>query len=333
MPCTVLVGGFFGDEGKGKLISYIALKDDPKIIARGGVGPNAGHTVEHEGKKFFLRMVPSGFINVDSRLLIGPGVALTPDIFLKEVELTNTCERIGIDRNCAIIEDKHVNLEKSSEHLSKKIGSTKSGVGACNAERALRKVKYAHEISDLTKYVVDVSKEINAALENEEKVLLEGTQGTYLSLYHGTYPFCTSKDVCASAICSDVGVGPTKIDDVIVVFKAYVTRVGEGTLEGELPHQEAKKRGWLEYGTVTGRERRVAPFNFDLAKTAVILNGATQVAITKIDVVFPECKGIKNYEELSKEAKNFIHEVESKVKVSVTLIGTGTSALDIVDRR
>ncbi|MCW3974990.1 MAG: adenylosuccinate synthetase [Candidatus Bathyarchaeota archaeon] len=333
MPCTVLVGGFFGDEGKGKLISYIALKDDPKIIARGGVGPNAGHTVEHEGKKFFLRMVPSGFINTNSRLLIGPGVALTPDIFLKEVELTKTYGRIGIDRNCAIIEDKHINLEENSEHLSKKIGSTKSGVGACNADRALRKVKYAHEISDLSKYIVDVSQEINIALENEERVLLEGTQGTYLSLYHGTYPFCTSKDVCASAICSDVGVGPTKIDDVIVVFKAYVTRVGSGTLEGELPHQEAKKRGWIEYGTVTGRERRVAPFNFDLAKTAVILNGATQLAITKIDVVFPDCKGSENFEELSEEAKNFIHEVESKIKVPVTLIGTGPSALDIVDRR
>lgn len=332
MPCTVLVGGFFGDEGKGKLISYIALKENPKIIARGGVGPNAGHTVEYKGNKYFLRMIPSGFINKRSRLLIGPGVALNSEILLQEIELTKTSDRVGIDEKCAIIEDKHVNLEKKSAHLSKKIGSTKSGVGACNAERALRKVKMAHEIPELSKFFTDVSLEVNEAIDSGEKVLIEGTQGTFLSLYHGTYPYCTSKDVCASAICSDIGVGPTKISDVIVVFKAYVTRVGEGKLEGELRREDAIKRGWLEYGTVTGRERRVAPFNFNLAKKAVVLNGANQIAITKIDVVYPECKGIKNFDELPKKAKDFIYKVESETGTTVTLIGTGPSALEIADR-
>ncbi len=332
MPCTVLVGGFFGDEGKGKLVSYIALRDNPKIIARGGAGPNAGHTVEHNGKKYFLRMVPSGFVNENSRLLIGPGVAVTPEIFLKEVEITNTHGRIGIDRNCAIIENKHKEYESKSSHLSKKIGSTKSGVGACNADRALRKVKLAHEFSELSEYIVDVSSEVNRALDIGEKVLLEGTQGTYLSLYHGTYPYCTSKDVCSSAICSDVGIGPIKVNEVMIVFKAYVTRVGGGELEGELPLKEAEKRGWMEYGTVTGRLRRVAPFNFNLAKKAIILNSATQIAITKIDVIYPDCREIDNFEDLSKEAKNFIYKIESETNIPVTLIGTGPSTLDVVDR-
>lgn len=89
---------------------------------------------------------------------------------------------------------------------------------------------------------------------------MEGTQGTFLSLYHGTYPFCTSKDVCAAAICSDVGIGPTRVSDITLVFKAFVTRVGEGKLQGQLNREEVSKRGWIEYGTVTRRERRAAPF-------------------------------------------------------------------------
>ena len=333
MSSTVLVGGFFGDEGKGKLISYIALKDKPHIIARGGVGPNAGHTVEYEGKKFFLRMIPSGFLNKSSKLLIGPGVAINPEILLEEIEMTNTSNRIKVDNKCAIIEDRHIETEKKSNHLSKKIGSTKSGVGACNADRALRRVKLAQEIPELSIFLTDVSLEVNKALNKGQRVLVEGTQGTYLSLYHGNYPFCTSKDVCSSAICSDVGIGPKKVGEVIVVFKAYVTRVGEGILEGQLSHEEAVKRGWIEYGTVTGRERRVAPFDFNLAKRATLINSATQIALTKMDIIYPECKGIRGFDELPQGAKDFIQEIESKTGVTVTLIGTGPSALDVIDRR
>jgi adenylosuccinate synthase len=333
MPCTVVVGGFFGDEGKGKLISYLALRDKPGLIARGGVGPNAGHTVKFKDKTFFLRMIPSGVVYEEARLLIGPGVSVNPSVVLKEIKETACQNRIGVDKQCAVIEEKHIQQETQSNHLSKKIGSTKSGVGACNSERALRLVKLAKDITELKPYITDVPLELWNALKNGEKVLIEGTQGTFLSLYHGTYPYCTSKDVCASAICSDVGIGPSSVDKIIVVFKAYVTRVGEGPLEGELNREEVIQRGWLEYGTVTRRERRAAPFNFDLAKRAVLLNGATDVAITKIDVVYPGCAGAKNYNELTKEAKSFIEKVERKLGVPVTLISTGPDAEDTIDRR
>jgi adenylosuccinate synthase len=333
MPCTVVVGGFFGDEGKGKLVSYLALNDEPALIARGGVGPNAGHTVKFKDKTFFLRMIPSGVIQEKARLLIGPGVSVNPNVLLKEIEETSCQNRVGVDKQCAIIEEQHIQQETQSNHLSKKIGSTKSGVGACNSERALRLVKLAKDFPELNSYITDVPLELWKALKNKENVLIEGTQGTFLSLYHGTYPYCTSKDVCASAICSDVGVGPTAVDKVIVVFKAYVTRVGEGPLDGELSREEVIRRGWLEYGTVTRRERRAAPFNFELAKRAVLLNGATDIAITKIDVVYPGCTGAKHYDELSREAKKFIEEVEKKLNVPVTLISTGPDAEDVIDRR
>jgi len=332
MPCSVVVCGFFGDTGKGKVISYLALKDRLDVTARAGVGPNAGHTVFYEGKKYGLSMLPSAFMLKKCRLLIGPGVLVDPEILLREMKLTESEDRVGVDPQCAIIEARHIEADKAG-HLAKVIKTTGTGTGPCNAERALREIKLAKEESKLRKYLIDVPLEVNTAIDKGKRVLIEGTQGTYLSLYHGTYPYVTSKDVTASSACADVGVGPTKVDDVILVLKAFTTRVGAGPLPNEIPLEEAEKRGWVEYGTVTGRPRRAAPFNIDLAKRAVMLNAATQVAITKIDVVFPRCKGVTSYNKLTPDAKTFIDDIEREIKIPVTLIGTGPDALEMVDRR
>ena len=332
MPCTVIVCGFFGDTGKGKIISYLALKDKVAVTARAGVGPNAGHTVVHEGIEYKLRMLPSAFVYDKCRLLIGPGVLVNPQILLKEMELTKSKERVGVDPQCATIEQKHIEADKKGE-LAEKIRTTGTGTGPCNAERALRTVKLARDVHELKDLLTDVPLEVNNAIDKGKNVLIEGTQGTYLSLFHGTYPYCTSKDVTASAACSDVGVGPTKVNEVIIVFKAFTTRVGAGPLPGEVSEEEAEKRGWVEVGTVTGRRRRAAPFNFELAKRAVMLNGATQAAITKMDILFPECKGAETYRELPQKARAFIETVEKEIRIPVTLIGTGPDALEVVDRR
>jgi len=332
VTCTVVVCGFFGDTGKGKIISYLALRDKIVVAARAGVGPNAGHTVIHEGKEYKLRMLPSAFVYDKCRLLIGPGVLINPEILLNEIKLTESKGKVGVDQQCAIIEPRHMEADRKG-HLAKEIATTGSGTGPCNAERALRTVKLARDVPELKDFLTDVPLELDKAISEEKNVLIEGTQGTYLSLYHGTYPYCTSKDVTASAACSDVGVGPTKVDDVILVFKAYVTRVGAGPLPNELSWEEAEKRGWAEVATVTGRRRRSAPFNYELARRAVMLNGATQAAVTKLDVLFPECKGAKSYEELPSKAKKFVENIEKETKVPVALIGTGPDTWEIVDRR
>jgi adenylosuccinate synthase len=170
-------------------------------------------------------------------------------------------------------------------------------------------------------------------LSKGRRVMVEGTQGTFLSLYHGTYPYVTSKDVTASQACADVGIGPTEVDDVMVIFKAYVTRVGEGPLEGQLERNEVLRRGWMEHGTVTGRERRAAPFDFTLAKRAIQLNGGTQIALTKLDVLFPAAKGITDRLKLPSDARDFLSRIERETGASVTLIGTGTNERDIIDSR
>ncbi|MDI6904215.1 MAG: adenylosuccinate synthetase [Candidatus Bathyarchaeia archaeon] len=330
MPCTVVTGAFWGDEGKGKIISYLALKDQLDVCVRTG-SVNAAHTVWYQGKRYSLHMVPAAFVNGKCRLLIGAGANVHIPQFLKEVEATNVKNRIGIDQQASIIEEKHSIQDKTRAHL-KGIGTTGWGVGPAIEERASRTAKLAKDIPELQPYLTDVTKEVNNAIDNGKKVLLEGVQGLMLSLFHGTYPYVTSRDTSASAICSEAGVGPTKVDDVLIVFKAFMTRVGGGPLPGELPREEAIKRRWFEI-SATGRERRTAPFNFELAKKAVMINSATQAAVTKLDILYPQCKGAKTYDALPGEAKQFINEIEKQVGIPVMLIGTGPEALDIIDRR
>lgn len=332
MPSLVVVGGFFGDEGKGKIISYLAQKDNPTIVVRGGAGPNAGHTIEDGNKKYKVRMLPSGFLNKSSKLMIGPGVVVNPDVLQNEVSEFGVEKRTFVDYQAGIIEKTHTDAD-SGGRLKEKIGSTGSGTGPANADRAMRTLKMAKDVPSLKQYLADVPLEINSALERDENVLVEGTQGTFLSLFHGTYPFVTSKDVTASGICADIGLGPTNVDDVMVVFKSYVTRVGEGLLQGELTKEETAGRGWAEIGTVTGRQRRAADFNFEMAKRAVMLNGATQIGLTKLDVLFEECAHKQAFDALSEEAKEFVTKIEDATNVPVTLIGTGPGVNDIIDLR
>ena len=332
MTTTVVVGGFFGDEGKGKIISYLAIKDNPKIIVRGGAGPNAGHTIRDGDKTYKVRMLPSGFLNKTAKVMIGPGVVINPSVLLKEIQDFDVSGRTFIDKHCGIIEESHL-IRDSKGELKEKIGSTGSGTGPANADRAMRILKLAKDVDSLSSLIVDVPAEINSALSSNQNVLVEGTQGTFLSLWHGTYPFVTSKDVTASGICADVGLGPKKVDEVIVVFKAYVTRVGTGPLAKELTLEEAESKGWSEFGTVTGRQRRAADFDFDLARRAIMLNSATQISITKLDVLFPNCAGKTSFQELSNDAQSFINNIEEKLNTPVTIIGTGPNVHEIIDRR
>ena len=332
MPCTVIVGAFWGDEGKGKIISYLALKDNLDFCVRTG-SVNAAHTVLYEGKKYALHMVPAAFINPKTRLLIAAGANVDVKTFFSEVEMTNVQRRIGVDQNASIIEEKHSAQDKASA-VNKGIGTTGRGVGPAIEERVRRTAKLAKDVPELKPFIADQIQEVNDGLDEGKSVLLEGTQGFMLSLFlGGGYPYVTGRDTGASAIASESGVGPTRVDDVLIVYKSFITRVGSGPLPGEITKEEAQKRGWFEVAAGTGRDRRSAPFDFDLAKKTAKINGATQAAVTKLDSVFPSCRGTKNYGDLPTEAKAFIRDVETKTGVPVVLIGTGPEALEIIDRR
>ncbi|MDI6820333.1 MAG: adenylosuccinate synthetase [Candidatus Hodarchaeaceae archaeon] len=333
MPAVIVAGGQFGDEGKGKIVAYLALHDRPKIVARAGVGPNAGHTVIFRGKKFGLRQVPSGFVHEGARMLIGPGVLVNPEVVLEEIEETGVGDRLGIDRRCAVIEAQHIEQDRTSEHLKGKIGSTGTGCGPANVARVSRVAKLADDIPTLRRFLADVPREVDDALHRDELVLIEGSQGFGLSLVHGTYPYVTSKDTSASTLAADVGVGPTRIEEVMLVFKAYVSRVGAGPFATEMPPEEAEELGIVEYGTVTGRRRRIGTFDFELAKRAAMINGATQIVITCLDRLFKGCSGMRSFSQLPPDARAFVERIEEELGVPVTLISTGENIEDAIDLR
>ena len=332
MPLTVVVGGWFGDEGKGKVVSYLGLVDKPSICVRTG-SINAGHTVNYNGRTWKLRILPSCFVNELTKLMIAPGALLKIDVLFREIEETGSRGRVWVDERAGVIEDRHVESERSNEYLMKVIGSTGQGVGAAMVDRVLRVLKTAKEFPELRGLITDVSREVNEELDRGGNVVIEGTQGTFLSLYHGTYPFVTSRDTTAAGIISEVGVSPRLVTDIILVFKAYVTRVGAGELPGELSMDEVIARGWAERGTVTGRPRRAAPFNMDLAKRAVMLNRPTQIAITKFDALFPGARGKRRWSDLPVEARRWIESIGEELRVPITLIGTGEDSMDMIDLR
>ncbi len=302
-------------------------------MARAGVGPNAGHTVIWRGKKFGLRQVPCGFVYEGARLLVGPGVLINPEATLKEVEETGIGARFGIDRKCAVIEARHIEQDRTSEHLKEKIGSTGTGCGPANVERVSRVARLANEIPELQRFLADVPSEVNEAIKRGELVMVEGSQGFGLSLIHGTYPYVTSKDTAASTLAADVGVGPTKVDDVMLVFKAYVSRVGAGPFATEISPEKSEELGIVEYGTVTRRRRRIGEFDFELARRSIMINGATQLALTCLDRLFKGCRGARSLDELTPEARAFVKGLEEELGVPVTLISTGPDIGNMIDLR
>jgi adenylosuccinate synthase len=136
-------------------------------------------------------------------------------------------------------------------------------------------------------YVTDVSREINEALDEGKNVMAEGAQGTHLDVVHGTQKFVTSSSTIAGSACAGLGVGPKRVDNVIAIVKAYITRVGEGPLPTELFDELGKKIQIAggEFGTTTGRGRRCGWFDLPLLKKAIYLNGYTEISLTKLDVL------------------------------------------------
>jgi adenylosuccinate synthase len=329
----VVCGGLWGDEGKGKVVAYLALADKPAVIARAGVGPNAGHTIYVSGQKYVMRQVPCGFVESSSRLLIGAGVLVDPDVTLDEVERLAIGDRLGIDPQCTVIDPEHREADRERAHLKDVVGTTGTGTGPANEARTARRARIARDEPRLAGFVCDVAAELNGAVRAGHSVIVEGTQGFRLSLYHGDYPFVTSKDTSASAMCADVGLGPTLVDDVLVVFKAFSSRVGNGPMPTEISQELASERGWQEFGSVTGRPRRIGEFDYEQSARAVMVNGATEIAITNLDRRFPAAAGVKEWSALPAEAHSFVDGVESALGVAATILSTGPDVWDTVDRR
>ena len=331
MAAHVVVGGFFGDEGKGKIAAYLARAYRPRYAVRTGA-TNAGHTVVDSGRVYRLRAVPSALVEPSTVLLLARGALVHLRVFLEEARGYRLEGRLFLDPATGVITDEHVERERSDPYLMRHIGSTGTGVGAAMVDRVLRRLRPAGGYEELRGFLADTQSMLLDAVEAGERVLVEASQGYWLSLYHGTYPYVTSRDTTASAALSEAGLGPRHAGRVTVVCKACVTRVGGGPLPGELGRGEAEERGWVEYGTVTGRPRRAAPFSPELARRAVRANSATDVAVTKLDVLFPAARCARSWDGLPVEARRWLRWVEDEVGAPVSIVGTGEDVGCVVDR-
>lgn len=341
MSVTVVVGGQFGSEGKGKICAHLAMTDNVDYMIRCG-GPNSGHTVDVGGKRFQLRQVPAGFINPHTRLLIAPGALINPKVFLEEIELCGLDRtRIGIDRNAGVIEDADLENERSLD-LSGRLGSTGSGMGSAVGRRVLRErdFRLAKSHPALKKFITSVRDELRVAVQHEQSIVVEGTQGFGLSLYHAEkWPFRTSRDTTAHSFLGEVGLGVRNFE-VIMAIRTYPIRVAgtSGPLPKEVTWQDVQGESGYPYPivertTTTNRVRRVARFDWSVVNQAVAANSPTHIALHGGDYIDYKNYSVTDWSGLTDNVRHFVADIEARFSVPVSFVGTGPRNEDLIDRR
>ncbi len=347
MTCTVVVGGQWGDEGKGKITDILAEGAD--LVVRYQGGSNAGHTVVVGDEEFKLHLIPSGILHHDCTCLMGGGTVVDPLVLRDEITGLQargvSCDNLRVSYTAHVVMPYHKRIEEQAEQARGRagIGTTLRGIGPAytdKAQRMPRPVRFRdltdpdrlreliagqlehknviieHQYGqpplssdevfaqvwpaaqEVGNYATDGYRLVQDSLRAGKRIVFEGAQGTFLDLDCGTYPFVTSSHPVAGGACLGTGIGPTAINEVIMICKAYTTRVGAGVL----PTEDEGDAGQLlrdcgnEYGTTTGRPRRCGWLDGVVVRTAAMLNGATSIAVTKLDVLdalatIPVCVG------------------------------------------
>ena len=346
----VIVGGQWGDEGKGKVVDFLTEKAD--IVARATGGNNAGHTVVVGDETFKFNLIPSGIVHKEKLNLCGNGMVIYPPKIIEEIEDLEKRGYSITEKNLLLSSSAHVITEEQVELDKKtggKVGTTGRGIGPCymaKIERTgLRMSDFIKQDNEAAKRLKPIVKDtyviVNEAIESDKNVLVEGAQGTLLDIDHGTYPFVTSSNPTSGGACTGLGIGPTKITNVIGIIKAYTTRVGRGPFTTEQGTDEQtmnenkdyeqteedinnansgdeyctgkalRKRG-AEYGTTTGRARRTGWFDSVITRYSVRINGLSSMAVTKLDC-FSDLKKIKlctHYEIDGEKTENYPTDLE-----------------------
>lgn len=360
MKVDVILGLQWGDEGKGKIVDYLAPNYD--LVARFQGGPNAGHTLKFDGKKFVLHTVPSGIFRQELMNLIGNGVVIDPITLEREIKglESNNVDykgRLLVARKAHLILPTHRYLDAASEASKgkEKIGSTLKGIGPTYMDKTGRNGLRAGDINlpnFMEKYealkekhlgllkqypaadfdleaeekkwfdsldtlrsldFVDGEYYVNEQLKQGKRILAEGAQGSMLDIDFGTYPFVTSSNTVTAGVCNGLGIAPSKIGEVIGITKAYCTRVGGGPFPTELFDEDGEflRKEGAEFGATTGRPRRCGWIDLPQLRYTIMLNGVTQLVLTKIDVLnkFPSIKAATAYKFDGKESRDLPYDL------------------------
>ncbi|MHC4573402.1 MAG: adenylosuccinate synthetase [Planctomycetota bacterium] len=339
MPCTIVVGGQYGSEGKGKVCAYLGATENAHIMVRCG-GPNSGHTVADEKNTFVLRQLPAGAPNLKCRLLIPAGAYVVPELLFQETKQFGVNEsRVGIDQNCIVITQEMINAEQASD-LQKRIGSTLSGTGAAVNARVSRSSDriLAKNMPTLRPFITDVAGEIVSANRKGLLTIIEGTQGFGLSLYHSPYyPFTTSRDTTAAGFVSEVGISPKDVDEIVMVIRAFPIRVGgnSGPLTDEITWKAVTRQSGAPFAlkeltSVTRRLRRIAEFDPQIVRRAIQTNKPTKIVLNHVDYVNWIAHGTRDTLLIPDDVVSFVHNIEQEIDYKVSLIGTGPCTYDFV---
>lgn len=336
MPVVVIVGGQWGDEGKGKIVDLLSSSAD--IVARYQGGANAGHTVVCGERKRVLHLIPSGILHPNCTCVLGAGCVVDPEQLIKEIEELESegvqvVGRLFVSHHAHLIMPYHKLLDEIYEQArgDQAIGVTGRGIGPAYTDKYTRvgirivdlldkerfQEKLIHNIrmkrsllenagrfkelwepEQIASYylefdrridplVKDVSRYLNEAIEQGKRIICEGAQGTLLDVDWGTYPYVTSSHPSAGGAIIGLGFGPSLVNKVIGVIKAYTTRVGYGPFPTELPpsQQGVLRELGDEYGATTGRARRCGWFDAVVARHSARINGVDFWALTKLDVL------------------------------------------------
>ncbi|MDF3201787.1 adenylosuccinate synthetase [Pseudomonas sp. 1912-s] len=360
----VLIGGQYGSEGKGNIVAYLAREYD--VMIRVG-GPNAGHTVASSAGPYTYHHLPSGSRDVTGRLLLGPGMTIHLPGLLKEIEECGIGnDRLFIDPQATIIEEEDIGTERGG-HLVSTIASTGSGSGAAAARRILsrgKEIRLARDVDELRPYVGTpgnyhgcTSDRLEEAYRSGHSILLEGTQGSGLSIFHGDYPHVTSRDTNVAGCLAEAGISPSRIRKILMVIRPMPIRVGDpdgedGHTSGTLKHAttfddiaafaglEAQALNTAEKTSTTKRSRRVGWFEWDQFRKACALNAPTDIVLTFADYLKSSNSKARRFEQLDPDTIKFVEELERVSQAPVSLINTrfsrdphASDLRSLIDRR
>lgn len=335
MPVTIVVGGQFGSEGKGKVAHFFAQQTGARAVVRVG-GSNSGHTAcDERGGRRILRQLPTAALLPEVTCVLPAGSYIDPSILLREIdELDLAPERLLIDRNAVVITEADRAAEAGGD-LGPRIGSTCSGTGAAVAKRLARRSQrdLASVSPELRPYLGDAHGLIREVVNDGDRVIVEGTQGFGLSLLHSPYfPHVTSRDTTAAGALSEAGLSPLEVDDIVLVLRAHPIRVSGNsgpfgseeicwrTIEEEGGHGDPL----AEYTSVTGRLRRVARFDPGLVQRAISVNRPTVLVMNHMDYVDAEV-GVRG--EMTPKTHRFVRYVSDAIGHNIDYVGTGPAAL------
>lgn len=339
----VLVGAQYGSEGKGQVAAYLAPEYD--VLIRVG-GPNAGHSVWAQPEPYRFHHLPSGTMDADADLVIGPGAVLRPESLLDEiVEFKVSVDRLSIDPQAMVIEEEDI-LEEHG--LVESIGSTGQGVGAATARKILRTeanpaVRLAKDVERLSPFVRKTARLLDEMFAAGKRVMLEGTQGTHLSVHHGSYPHVTSRDTTVAGCLAEAGINPRRLNRSILVCRTYPIRVEgpSGPMSREIDWSTVAERSGIpleelrevETTSTTGRQRRVGEFDWSLLQRASAINGSTDIALTFTDYFSIRNREARRFDQLTEDTILFVDEIERVAGAPVSLISTRFHRRSIIDRR